>query len=365
MASKFTLIAGAVLVAAAGGALVLATRPPEMLRDAANDGAKTVCSNVFLAGRDPEAVLAQDVQANDDPILNMLKVRVDQERKVVRAELLGFSGNGMAVYRPGTGCAVVADGDVAAAARYQYKPLPIWAPSPNVPWPTGSQPETVAAVQALVDQDSLAGPGVRGLAVIYRGRLIAQRYGAGFKASTPLPGGSMTRTVGEALAGIGIAESKLSAPKDGLLPVVAAQETAPAAPPLSQQLSLPHDRLFSPLGMSSATMEADARGNLSGAGDMYASTQDWARFSQFLLQDGIWQGKRILPEGFVASMRKAVPAAGNTIGGADTYWMQGADGQSIAIVPSKQLALVRLGLTPQGLGYQPQAMLAAILKAVD
>jgi hypothetical protein len=345
MASKFTLISGAVLVAAAGGALVLATRPPQVLQDAASDGAKTVCSNVFLAGRDAGAVLAQDVQASDDPILNLLQVRVDRERKVVRAELLGFIGNGMAVYRPGTGCAVVADGDVAAASKYQYKPLAIWAPSPNVPWPTGSQPETVAAVQALVDQDSLAGPGMRGIAVIYRGRLIAQRYGAGFKASTLLPGGAMTRTVGEALAGMRIAGDN---------------------PPLS----LPHDRLFSPLGMSSAVMEADARGNLAGAGDMYASTQDWARFGQFLLQDGVWQGKRILPEGFVDSLRKAAAAPAASADArpplpADTYWIQGKDGQSIAVVPSKQLALVRLGRTPQGLGYQPQAMLAAILKAVD
>jgi CubicO group peptidase (beta-lactamase class C family) len=364
MASKFILISGAVLLLAAGGALVLATRPPALLRDAANHGAKTVCSNVFLAGRDAEAVLAQDVQASDDPVLNMLKVRVDRERKLVRAELFGFIGGGMAVYRPGTGCAVVADGDVAAASKYQYKPLAIWAPSPNVPWPTGSQPETMAAVQALVDQDSLAGPGMRGIAVIYRGRLIAQRYGAGFKASTVLSGGSMTRTVGAALAGIELAEGKSPARQDGLLPVAAAQNPAPAFP-----LSLPHDHLFSPLGMSSAVMEADARGNLGGDADMYASTQDWARFGQFLLQDGVWQGKRFLPEGFVASLRRATPKASGADAAldpaADTYWLQGAEGQSIAIVPSKQLALVRLGMTPQGLGYQPQAMLAAILKAVD
>lgn len=343
MASKLTLVAGAVLLLVAGATLMLATRPPELLRAAASDGAKTVCSNVFLAGRDAEAVLADDVQAPGDPILKMLKVRVDRERKLVRAELFGFIGNGMAVYRPGTGCAVVPDGDVATAARYQYKPLTIWAPSPNVPWPTGSQAETVAAVQALVDQDGLAGPGVRGIAVIYRGHLIAQRYGAGFKASTPLLGWPMTKAVNEALAGVRSAEGKLSA---------------------LQSLSLPHDRLFSPLGMSSAVMEADARGNLTGSSDMYASTQDWARFGQFLLQDGVWQGKRILPEGFVANLWRAAPASGDTLP-ADTYWMEGHDGQTIAIVPSKQLAIVRLGLTPHRLGYQPQAMLAAVLKAVD
>jgi CubicO group peptidase (beta-lactamase class C family) len=45
--------------------------------------------------------------------------------------------------------------------------------------------------------------------------------------------------------------------------------------------------------------------------------------------------------------------------------MEGHDGQSIAVVPSRQLVVVRLGLTPHRLLYQPQALLAAVLKAVD
>ena len=39
----------------------------------------------------------------------------------------------------------------------------------------------------------------------------------------------------------------------------------------------------------------------------------------------------------------------------DTYWMQGHDGQIVAIIPSKKLVVVRLGLTPCKLGYKPQA----------
>jgi CubicO group peptidase (beta-lactamase class C family) len=50
---------------------------------------------------------------------------------------------------------------------------------------------------------------------------------------------------------------------------------------------------------------------------------------------------------------------------ADTYWMEGHDGQSIAIVPSQQLVVVRLGLTPHRLLYQPQGLLAAVVKAVQ
>ncbi|MRW84006.1 serine hydrolase [Pseudoduganella sp. FT26W] len=463
MASKILLAAAAVLVIAAGAVATLAVKPPDLLRLGAGYGAKIVCSNVFIAGRDGRAVLADDVQAPGHPLLKYLEVAVDRQRKTVRAQFLGFVGDGMAVYRPGTGCAVAPDGDVALASQYQFNPIRIWAPSPNVPWPTGSQAEANPAVQALLDQDALAGPGMRGMAVIYRGRLIAQRYGAGFSAASPLLGWSMTKTVNAALVGMQIADGKLSLqqsgfwpPGDGRAQITLAQLMSmssglrwnegygdvtdatrmlylepdmaafSAAQSLQQAaggqwnyssgtavqlsriwqraaaggdakaatsadvLSLPHNRLFAPLGMNSAIIEADARGNLVGSSYMYATTQDWARFGQFLLQDGVWQGKRILPEGFVGGMQQAAPASGGQYGQgqvwrwgpsgatpegqnpdtrfqlpADTYWMEGHDGQSIAIVPSQQLVVVRLGLTPHRLLYQPQALLAAVVKAVQ
>lgn len=464
MTSKIVLAAAAVLVVAAGGAATLAVRPPELLKVGANYGAKIVCSNVFIAGRDAQAVLADDVQAPGHPVLKHLDVRVDHERKTVRAQFLGFIGDGVAVYRPGTGCAAVPDGDTVQAAQFQFKPIAIWAPSPNVPWPTGSQVESNPAVQALLEQEALAGPGMRGMAVIHRGRLIAQRYGAGFSAATPLLGWSMTKTVTAALVGMQIADGKLSLQQNGFwtgqqdqrAQITVAQLMAmssglrynegygdvsdvtrmlylepdmaafTAAQPLEHApgstwnyasgttvllsriwqraaaggadrdhtspeiLALPHNRLFAPLGMNSAIMEADARGNLVGSSYMYATTLDWARFGQFLLQDGVWQGKRMLPVGFVDGMQQVAPASGGQYGQgqlwrrgpsgdtpdgqnpdtrfqlpADTWWMQGHDGQSIAVVPSQQLVVVRLGLTPHRLLYQPQALLAAVVKAVQ
>ncbi|USX16743.1 beta-lactamase family protein [Oxalobacteraceae bacterium OTU3CAMAD1] len=469
---RLLLAVGAILIILAIGAWALIANPPELLRIGAAYAAKTVCSNVFVAGRDSAGVLAHDVQAPGHPILEHLEVRIDQQRKVVRADLFGVIGGGVAVYRPGTGCAVVPDGDTARASLYNFVPIKIWSPSPSVPWPTGSMADTAPAVQALVNQDALSGPGMRGIAVIHRGRLVAQRYGDGFALRTPLPGWSLTKTVNAALVGMQIAEGKLAPQQSGFWPAGAdgrSQITLPqlmamssglqfdetyggvsdltrmlylepdmaayaAAQPLLQPagtvwsdssgtalllsriwqraaagatgndgalpakngptspavLSLPHDRLFAPLGMSSALIEADARGNLVGSSYMFASTHDWARFGQFLLQDGVWQGKRMLPAGFVEAMWQPAPASGGQYGQgqvwrhgpqgatppgqnpdlpfklpADTYWMLGHDGQSIAIVPSKGLVLVRLGLTPQRLNYQPQALLAAIIAALE
>ena len=463
---RILLVVGVVLILLAIAAWTLVRNPPELLRVGAGYAAKTVCSNVFVAGREPAAVIAEDVQAPGHPMLKDLQITVDQQRKVVRADFFGVIGGGMAVYRPGTGCVGVPDGDIARASFYNYVPIKIWAPSPSVPWPTGSMADTVSAVQTLVNQDALAGPGMRGIAVIHRGRLIAQRTGNGIGLRTPLIGWSMTKTVNAALVGIQIADGKLTPQQSGFWPAGADGRTNialsqlmamssglhfdesdagvsdltrmlylepdmaayAAAQPMMQPaggawsdssgtavllsriwqraaasarpgpasaasvagLSLPHNRLFAPLGMSTALIEADARGNLVGSSYMFASTHDWARFGQFLLQDGVWQGKRILPEGFVATMRQPVPASAGRYGQgqvwlhgpqgaspagqnpdlpfnlpADTYWMLGHDGQSIAIVPSKDLVVVRLGLTPERLHYQPQALLAAVIKALD
>jgi CubicO group peptidase (beta-lactamase class C family) len=430
--------------------------PPELLRVGANYSAKIVCSNVFIAHRDAGAVLEDDVQAPGNPLLKLINIDVDQEHALVQANLLGFIGNGLAVYRPGTGCAVVPDADVAAAEKPQFNATPIPAPAAHLPWPQGSGAEANAAVQAALGQDALAGKGMRAMIVIHKGHLVGQRYGRTFNESTPLLGWSMTKSVNAALVGMQIAEGKLRLDQDGFWPItnppdgrekikladllamssglrfnegygdvsdvtrmlylepdmaayVHAQPlehpvgtawnyssgTAVQLSRIWQQaagadaLSFPQQHLFAPLGMSSAIIEADARGNLVGSSYMYATAQDWARFGQFLLQDGVWNGQRLLPEGYVAMMHTPAPASkgqycqgqlwcwgpdsktpdGNNPDAAfklpgDTYWMLGHDGQSVAIVPSKDLVFVRLGLTPDDWFYQPQAMLSEILTVI-
>src|SRR5580692_2330170 len=99
--------AAALLVLLIALTLLLWLKPPALLRVGANYAAKIVCSNVFLAGRDPEEVLRNDVQAPGIPLLQFMYVSVDRERRVVRTGLLGFIGGGLAVARSGTGCAVV------------------------------------------------------------------------------------------------------------------------------------------------------------------------------------------------------------------------------------------------------------------
>ncbi|MCR6499967.1 beta-lactamase family protein [Shinella sp. CPCC 101442] len=152
----------------------------------------------------------------------------------------------------------------------------------------------------------------------------------------------------------------------------------------SQALSFPTKALFGPLGMASAVLEPDETGIFVGSSYMYATARDWARFSLLLLNDGVWKGERLLPEGFVAAMGTPSKASAGTYSQmqtwlkgpgaksdaehglpADTFWLRGHDGQSATVIPSKKLAVIRLGLTPSKLGYEPQPLIRRILDIVD
>ena len=155
--------------------------------------------------------------------------------------------------------------------------------------------------------------------------------------------------------------------------------------------SLAHRRaeaelLFRRIGMDSAVFETDPRGTYAGSSNLYASARDWAKFGQLLLQDGVWKGERILPEGWVRWMRTPTEASGgeygrqtwlhgpraNTPRGVpedegfnlppDAFWMLGHDGQTITVIPSLRMVVVRMGLTPSRLGYKPQALIEALAK---
>jgi CubicO group peptidase (beta-lactamase class C family) len=150
-----------------------------------------------------------------------------------------------------------------------------------------------------------------------------------------------------------------------------------------QALQWPRSELFSPLGMDSAVMEADESGTFVGSSYIYATARDWARFGQFLLQDGVWNGKQILPPGFVSWMREPAPASNGIYGRgqlwleapegngrrmgvpADTFWFKGHDGQSVAVIPSRRMVVVRMGLTPRAVGYTPELLVSALVATLN
>ncbi len=155
----------------------------------------------------------------------------------------------------------------------------------------------------------------------------------------------------------------------------------------AEYFAFPRHALFDRIGMHSAIIEPDAAGTFVGSSFMYATARDWARFGLLYLQDGVWKGERILPEGWVKySVTPAPPAQGREYGAhfwlkipspfnstkspppslpADTFHMIGHEGQFVTIVPSRQLVVVRLGLTRQEGGWDHESFIAQIVEAVS
>jgi CubicO group peptidase (beta-lactamase class C family) len=209
--------AGLVLAALVGLAAWLHFAPPAMIRVATGYAAKIVCSNVFIAGRDPGEVLRADVQAPGHPILKLISVDVDESAGTVSAGLFGLFGRGLAVDRTGFGCAAVPDGDLASAQMTDISLTPP-AELRDELWPAGSrvEPSQDPAVAAILDDPAMTGPGMRAVVVVKDGRIIGERYGDGFSAETPLLGWSITKSVTAALIGTLVREGSIDLDQEGL-----------------------------------------------------------------------------------------------------------------------------------------------------
>ena len=142
--------------------------------------------------------------------------------------------------------------------------------------------------------------------------------------------------------------------------------------------ALPRSALFNRIGMRSAIFETDPSGNFVGSSYVYASMRDYVRFGLLYLNDGIWEGERILPEGWVDFT--VLPASNsegqygaffwlnrdNSYPGvpADMFCCRGHDGQYIYIIPSKDLVVVRTGFSKKG-EFDLQTFLKSVVEAVD
>lgn len=397
--------------------------------------AKNACSGVLVAGRDLEAVEA-DLPSN--PLVPLTRTTVDEEAGSVSSALLGVLWRSTAYHTPGLGCTL-------AAEDPGFEPLPELPPAPDAPWPGGERvdppPDSVdvealeRALGAAFDEPAPDGEsrGTRAIVVVHDGRIVAERYAAGFDVDTPQIGWSMTKSVGSAIAGRLVGVGRIALDDDELLPEwegddraaitvehlltmtdgLAFDETYEAGTDVTNMLFRPgdasafaaskplvaepgerwqyssgttnilchvaaraagggpqlaRDLVFAPLGMSTAVLEPDTSGDPVCSSSMYASARDWARFGQWFLQHGVWEGTRLLDEDWVERSTTPVAAARDESYGyqwwlnepvddtrplpgvpTDAFRASGHDGQRTVVVPSADVVVVRLGLSP-GLG---------------
>ncbi len=145
--------------------------------------------------------------------------------------------------------------------------------------------------------------------------------------------------------------------------------------------SFPQRALFDKIGIRHMVMETDPYGGFLTQGYELGPARDWARLANLYLQDGVWNGERILPEGFVKFVSTLAPAweadKRPIYGGffwlngdssypapKDAYYMTGVGGQTTLIVPSHDLVIVRQGHY-KGAGPGGRALRRAVAALVE
>jgi CubicO group peptidase (beta-lactamase class C family) len=149
----------------------------------------------------------------------------------------------------------------------------------------------------------------------------------------------------------------------------------------------PYEELLFKIGMHNTILETDAGGTIVGSSYSFGPARDWARFGLLYLKDGVWNGERILPEGWVKYT--TTPAKGAKKGqygaqwwlnaGApdnpsdrmypdaptDLFWADGYEGQNVFVIPSKKLVIVKLSLSHNGEYMDDNAFLKNVVAALD
>ena len=396
--------------------------------------AKSVASGHFIDGRDLQTIQQGD---NDIPKVDWATNTISDSEKFVTSTVFGLKER-KAIYREGLGATLINDN---FDARKSYK-LPIRRLlNNNLSFPYGNlEPnDTIfanvdyaklnAAVANAFDKKREQSKRTRSVIVIYKDKIIAENYGAGFTKNSKILGWSMTKSWTATYFGILKKQGKIDIMKpapisdwqndnrknitindllhmnsgleweedygkisdvtrmlfqDEDMGKAQAQKQALYKPNShwyyssgttnllsailrkqfkshQQYLDFWYASLFDKIGMNSALVETDMAGNFVGSSYGWATTRDWSKFGLLYIHKGNWNGEQIFDEGWA----KYVATPTNTSNGRygaqfwlnaggkfpdvprDMYYCSGYQGQMIAVFPSHDLVIVRMGLAEE------------------
>jgi CubicO group peptidase (beta-lactamase class C family) len=127
-----------------------------------------------------------------------------------------------------------------------------------------------------------------------------------------------------------------------------------------EYLTWPQRALFDSIGIRRQVLETDPYGNFLLNGYDYGTARNWARLGLLYLSDGVWQGHRLLPEGWSKFVSTPAPAWRDSTYGAmvwvnargvwplprDAFAFRGAGLQDTYVIPSRDVVIVRMGHFP-------------------
>jgi CubicO group peptidase (beta-lactamase class C family) len=404
--------------------------------------AKILCSAVFVSGRDP-AEAARNSAYFFMPRDEQGKVTwtIDRAAKIVHASVGATTRE--AKFHGDQGCII----ESSRKPGIHFTPVPVkttLADAAAEAWPMGDR-EPDGPLPAGVDRAKLnaaldaafGDPNALTAAflVVYKGRIVAERYAAGITKDTQLESWSMGKSILSTLFSLLVKDGTYTLEQPAPIPLwrapgdprskirnldllrmsaglkfVGNQEPGGAGagtvldhyyiytgavdayeyaitrpvefPPNTEgryrncdplaigylirvavekrgepHLAWPQRALFDRLGIRRQVLETDPYGNFLLTGYDYGTARNWARIGLLYLQDGMWQGHRILPEGWATFVSTPAPAWKRPVYGGlfwvngegdwnlpkETYFAAGAGGQNTWIVPSRQLVVVRMG----------------------
>jgi CubicO group peptidase (beta-lactamase class C family) len=403
--------------------------------------AKVLCSAVFVSGREPgEAARNSGFFMLADDERDGVAWDLDREKQIVRMTRGAVSRS--ARFYGDQGC-IIQQKDREGIF---FTPVPVKTKLPDAatqPWPMGDAPSAEPlppeidkakleqAVEAAFAPDGLTA----GFVVVYKGKIVAERYMPGITKDTQLESWSMGKSITATLFGLLVRDGTYTLEQEAPVPewratgdprskikvsdllrmssglrFIAGQDpdytpdkgypdhmliytgaidafkhsvTRPLqfppgtegryrnSDPLTigylvklalqkrgeEYLTWPQRALFDAIGIRRQVLETDPYGNFLLTGYDYGTARNWARLGLLYLNDGVWQGKRLLPEGFARFVSTPAPAWKRPVYGGlfwvngdgawklpkDAYFMAGAGGQRTFVVPSHQLVVVRLG----------------------
>ena len=414
--------------------------------------AKVMCSAVFVSGRDldeavehsmPESLFPIEIDELHPGSGPNISIDVDKQAHMVRVTAHGFTAR--AKHYGDQGC-VILPGDTEDV---YFEPVKVETTLPDAmsqPWPMGDAPSTEpwpagvdrATVERATDAAFREGGLTAAYVVLYKGQIIAERYGASAHKDMQLESWSMGKSLTATLMGLLIEDghvglhdpapvprwhedqedprsrirvSDLLRMSSGLLFTHQSQPRwqwgravgdhlyiynggidvfhhaitrPPEFPPNTvgryrnsdpltinyiikqiventlgeDYLTWPQKALFDKLGIRKQVLETDVFGNFILSGYDFGTGRNWARLGQLYLQDGVWNGERLLPEGFVDFVSSPAPAWDRQQYGGffwlnrtgrwtdiprSAYSMRGAGGQRVVIIPTQDLVVARLG----------------------
>lgn len=404
--------------------------------------AKVFCSAIYVSHRDPEeAFINSGYFLLPDSLQDKVLYRIDEKDKSVWLSL----GNDMvkrARYYGDQGC-IICRANQDSLSFTPEKLVSSLPSAEDLAWPMGDKlqeeyPQGVNAdtIEKALDlafqpEESLTA----GMVILYKGKIIGERYRRGINKNTQLESWSMGKSLTATLIGRMIQQDyfsledtslfsewsdekdprskisikdllqmsgglKFSAHRDpdaeknndyldhfyiytGAVDAFDFSINRPLEFPVGQEgryrncdplalgllmknklqkanlsyLQYPQKELFDKLGIRKQVLETDPYGNFLLTGYDYGTPRNWARLGQLYLDDGVWMGERLLPEGFAQFVSTKgggwkTPVYGGLfwLNGegefpfpSNSYYMAGAGGQRTIIVPDYDLVVVRMG----------------------